>query len=81
MMTAPTPSKIEHKITCRINTSIFYPWEIGHYFKHQGQRYRIEKIIENNKYAYIDDIASEITADTPIENQMISSLIVGVLVK
>ena len=36
---------------------------------------------KNTKYAYIDGIVSQITEDTPIENQMIASLVVGVLVK
>ena len=80
-MGAPDYSNVKYTITCRINTSIFYPWGVGDSFKHKGQKFRIEKIIKNTKYAYIDGIVSQITEDTPIENQMIASLVVGVLVK
>lgn len=80
-MTTQKPNNVEHKITCRINTSVFYPWEVGNYFKHKGQRFRIEKIIESKKYAYADGIVDDITEDTPIQNQMITSLVIGVFIE
>jgi hypothetical protein len=70
-----------HKITCKIETSILYPWEIGHYFIYQGQKYRIEKIISEVKYCDVNGVASEISGNTPIEHQKIASLVVGAIVK
>jgi hypothetical protein len=65
------------KVTVEISTSVFYPWEVGDYFKYQGQKYRIEKIICEKIQASINGVISEISVDTPIYNQIITSLVVG----
>jgi hypothetical protein len=70
-----------HKVTVEISTSILYPWEIGNYFKHNGRKYRIEKIIDETKYCKENGIISEIAKNTPIENQRITSRVVGALVE
>ncbi|WP_309738305.1 MULTISPECIES: hypothetical protein [unclassified Chamaesiphon] len=69
------------KVTVEISTSVLYPWEIGDYFKYNGQKYRIEKIIRETKQARIDGTIGEISADTPIDDQIITSLVVGTLVR
>jgi hypothetical protein len=72
---------LANTVTCEIETSIFYPWEIGHYFRHQGKKYRIEKILKEVKYCCTNGVVSDISIDTPIENQRIASVVVGVLAK
>jgi hypothetical protein len=66
-----------HKVTVEISTSVLYPWEVGDYFKHNGRKYRIEKIITETRHCKINGIFSEIAKNTPIENQMITSRVVG----
>jgi hypothetical protein len=68
------------KVTVEIGTSILYPWEIGDYFKYHGKKYKIEKILSDAKYACVNGITSEISDDTPIEHQIIVSLVIGTLV-
>lgn len=68
------------KVTVEISTSVLYPWEVGNYFKYNGRKYRIEKIISEAKYACVNGITSEIADDTPIQHQIIVSLVVGTLV-
>jgi hypothetical protein len=72
---------VTQKVTTEISASVLYPWEIGNYFKHNGQKYRIEKILKEVKLARIDGIVSEVEIDTPIENQIITSLVVGTLIR
>jgi hypothetical protein len=67
------------KVTVEISTSVLYPWEVGNYFKYNGQKYRIEKIICEVKQARVNGIISEISANTPIDHQIITSLVVGTL--
>jgi hypothetical protein len=75
------PTNTVPKVTVEITTSILYPWEIGNYFKYNGRKYRIQKIISEAKYACVNGLNSEISDDTPIQNQIIVSLVVGALVR
>ncbi|AFY96380.1 hypothetical protein Cha6605_5498 [Chamaesiphon minutus PCC 6605] len=69
------------KVTVEISTSVLYPWKIDDYFKYHDRKYRIEKIIREAKYACVDGIISEISDDTPIQHQIIMSLVIGALVR
>ena len=72
---------LNHKVTIEIDTSALYPWEIGNYFKHNGLKYRIEKIISEVRYCKVNGVTSELSSNTPIENQMITSRVVGTLIR
>ena len=66
-----------HKVTVEISTSVLYPWEVGDYFKHNGRKYRIERIISETKYCKVNGIISEIAENTPIVDRVITSRVVG----
>lgn len=66
-----------HKVTVEISTSVLYPWEVGDYFKHNGRRYRIERIISEIKHCQVNGIFSEIAENTPIDERVITSRVVG----
>lgn len=68
-----------HKVTVEISTSIFYPWEIGDYFRHQGHKYRIDRILGETKYASVNNTLHELSCDTSPENQVIINLVTGTL--
>lgn len=72
---------VPQKITTEISASALYPWEVGNYFKHNGNKYRIEKVLKEVKLACIGETVSEIAIDTPIEHQIVTSLVVGTLIR
>ncbi|PSB55113.1 hypothetical protein C7B77_16050 [Chamaesiphon polymorphus CCALA 037] len=69
------------KIIIEISSSVLYPWEVGNCFKYNGCKYRIEKILKEVKTSQIDAVISEVSIDTPIENQIVTSLVVGTLIR